>query len=49
MWKGNYGNQPLPDGLYSWRATGTFSNGKTFDLQGNVKLVRVAQQKFDEY
>jgi len=39
-WDGYYKGNLCPQDVYVWRAVGSFSNGKQFDLRGNVTLLR---------
>ncbi|MFC2412073.1 MAG: hypothetical protein ACFNOP_07130, partial [Bacteroides sp.] len=39
-WNGARGARPCPQGVYAWRARGVFYDGSTFDLRGNVTLLR---------
>ena len=39
-WNGARGARPCPQGVYAWRARGVFYDGTTFDLRGNVTLLR---------
>ena len=39
-WNGTRGARLCPQGVYAWRARGVFYDGSTFDLRGNVTLLR---------
>lgn len=39
-WDGFVNGKPAEQGVYMWRATGKFTNGKTFDMKGSVTLLR---------
>ncbi len=39
-WNGFYNNELSPQGVYVWKATGTFISGKVFTEAGSVLLVR---------
>ena len=39
-WDGYVNGRLAPQGVYVWRATGTFVNGKPFDMRGTVTLIR---------
>ncbi|WP_320053996.1 PKD domain-containing protein [uncultured Acetobacteroides sp.] len=39
-WDGYYKGKLCEQGVYVYRATGRFTNGKTFDLRGDVTLLR---------
>jgi gliding motility-associated-like protein len=39
-WDGYYNGKLCSQDVYVWRAIGKYSNGKTFDLRGNVSLLR---------
>jgi PKD repeat protein len=43
-WNGYIGVQLAPGGMYSWTARGIYPNGKSFQLQGAVKVIL---QEFD--
>ena len=39
-WDGRYFNEPLNDGVFVYKVTGTYTDGTPFDIKGNVTLVR---------
>ena len=39
-WDGYYNGKICDQGVYVWRAIGRFTNGKQFDVKGNVTLLR---------
>jgi hypothetical protein len=39
-WDGYFNDQLCEQGVYIWRAIGKFTNGKVFDMKGNVTLLR---------
>ena len=39
-WDGYVNGRLAPQGVYVWRATGTFVNGQAFDKRGTVTLIR---------
>ncbi|MCB8964635.1 MAG: PKD domain-containing protein [Bacteroidales bacterium] len=39
-WDGFVNGKLAPLGVYMWRATGKYTNGRTFDLKGSVTLLR---------
>lgn len=39
-WDGYYKGKLSPQDVYVWRAVGKFTNGKPFDIRGNVTLLR---------
>jgi hypothetical protein len=39
-WDGYVKGKLAQQGVYMWRAIGKFTNGKTFDMKGNVTLLR---------
>ena len=38
-WDGYYGSMLCPDGVYTWRAVGSYYDGSLFDMKGNVTLL----------
>jgi gliding motility-associated-like protein len=38
-WDGYYQERLSPQGVYVWKCTGTFSNGQTFRMVGDVTLL----------
>jgi len=38
-WDGYYNGALCQQGVYVWKCTGTFANGKTFELVGDVTLL----------
>jgi len=39
-WDGYVNGKLAQQGVYMWRAIGKFTNGKPFDMKGNVTLLR---------
>jgi gliding motility-associated-like protein len=39
-WSGNYKGQPVKNGVYQYHLAGTYLSGETFELTGNVTVIR---------